>query len=215
MHSYLWNDEFGGGEIDSSKWSFEIGTGSNGWGNNELQYYSDRNENAYVKDGILHIRAKMDQYHGSNYTSARLVSKNKFSFTYGTIEARIALPIGKGIWPAFWMLGANIDSVGWPACGEIDIIEAVNHENIVYGTNHWFNNGHAHHGKSTAEFCGAKLDLDITQFHTYKMVWSKDVISTYVDGFKYNEMSIANNAGGTDAFHKPFFLVLNVAVGGD
>lgn len=211
----LWHDEFDGTAIDSSKWSFEIGTGNNGWGNNEKEYYTDRPENAYVKDGILHIRAVKESYQGSDYTSARMVTKGKFSFTYGVVEARIALPAGKGIWPAFWMLGGNIDSVGWPACGEIDIIEAINDENVVYGTCHWFNNGHAQHGKSTADFYGASFPLDVTKFHVYKLTWNNQLITTYVDGFKYNEMSIANNAGGTDAFHKPFYLILNVAVGGD
>ena len=211
----LWHDEFDGTAIASSKWSFEIGTGSNGWGNNEKEFYTDRPENAYVKEGILHIRAVRESYQGSDYTSARLVSKGKFSFTYGMVEARIALPSGKGIWPAFWMLGDNIDSVGWPACGEIDIIEAINDENVVYGTCHWFNNGHAQHGKSTSDFYGAKFPLDITKFHDYKLVWNDKLLSMYVDGFKYNEMIIENNAGGTYAFHKPFFLVLNVAVGGN
>ncbi len=211
---YLWHDEFDGTAIDSLKWSFEIGKGSNGWGNNEKEFYTDRPENAYVKDGILHIRAVKESYQGSDYTSARMVTKGKFSFTYGMVEARIALPSGKGIWPAFWMLGENIDSVGWPACGEIDIIEAINDENVVYGTCHWFNNGHAQHGKSTADFYGARFPLDVTKFHDYKLVWNEKVISMYVDGFKYNEMIIENNAGGTNAFHKPFFLILNVAVGG-
>lgn len=210
---YLWHDEFDGVRIDSSKWDYDIGAG--GWGNNELQYYTDREDNAYVKDGILHIRAKKEQFKGSTYTSARLITKNKFSFTYGTIEARIALPVGNGIWPAFWMLGENIDTVSHPYCGEIDIIEAVNIEHVVYGTCHWFNNGHAQHGKSTADFYGASFPLDVTKFHVYKLTWNNQLITTYVDGFKYNEMSIVNNAGGTDAFHKPFYLILNVAVGGD
>ena len=216
VRTYLWHDEFDGYSIDKSKWSFDIGTGNNGWGNNEKEYYTDRPENAYVKDGILHIHAQKESYNGADYTSARMVTKGKFAFKYGTVEARIALPSGKGIWPAFWMLGENIGPVGWPACGEIDIIEAINDENVVYGTNHWSCKGnHAQYGKSTKDFYGTKRDLDITQFHTYKMVWSKDLISMYVDDFKYHEISIKDNAGGTDAFHKPFFLLLNVAVGGN
>ena len=211
----LWQDEFEGTAIDASKWSFEIGTGSNGWGNNEKEFYTDRPDNAYVKDGILHIRATKESYQGSGYTSARMVTKGKFSFQYGMVEARIALPAGKGIWPAFWMLGENIDSVGWPACGEIDIIEAVNDEHVVHGTCHWFNNGHAQHGKNTSDFYGARFPLDVTKFHDYRFVWNEKVISMYVDDFKYNEMIIENNAGGTNAFHKPFFLILNVAVGGN
>lgn len=211
---YLWHDEFD--TIDTTKWTFEIGTGASGWGNNEKQFYTARSENAYVQEGILHIRARKEDYEGSGYTSARMITKGKFNFTYGTVEARIALPTGKGIWPAFWMLGENIDAVSWPACGEIDIIEAVNSESIVYGTNHWqFEGSHAEYGNNTNDFHGAKKELDITQFHTYKMVWNEKLIAMYVDDFKYHEISIKENAGGTDAFHKPQFFLLNVAVGGN
>ena len=209
---YLWNDEFD--TIDTATWTFE--TGASGWGNNEWQYYTGRSENAYVQDGILHIRANKEDYEGAKYTSARMITKGKYSFTYGTVEARIALPVGKGIWPAFWMLGENIDAVSWPACGEIDIIEAVNSESIVYGTNHWQTEGNqADYGNNTNDFHGAKKELDITQFHTYKMVWNSEVIAMYVDDFKYHEISIKESAGGTDAFHKPQFFILNVAVAGN
>ena len=213
---YLWSDEFEGSTIDTDKWTFEIGTGASGWGNNEWEYYTDRSENAYIKDGILHIRANKESYEGASYTSARMITKGKFSFTYGTVEARIALPSGKGIWPAFWMLGENIDQVSWPACGEIDIIEAVNSENIVYGTNHWqFEGSHAEYGNNTSDYYGAKKELDITQFHTYKFTWDEKLMVMYVDDFKYHGISIEDNAGGTDAFHKPFFFLLNVAVAGN
>ena len=191
---YLWNDEFD--TIDTAKWTFEIGTGASGWGNNEKQYYTGRSENAYVHDGILHIRANKESYEGSGYTSARMITKGKFTFTYGTVEARIALPVGKGIWPAFWMLGENIDRVSWPACGEIDIIEAVNSENIVYGTNHWSYNGdHAQYGNNTGDYYGTSKKMDITEFHTYKFTWDKELITMYVDDFKYHEISIKDNAG--------------------
>lgn len=211
---YFWNDDFDGATIDTSKWSFE--TGATGWGNNEWQYYTARPENAYIQNGTLHIRANKESYEGATYTSARLITKGKFSFTYGTIEARIALPLGKGIWPAFWMLGENIDDVSWPACGEIDIIEAVNDENIVYGTNHWAYEGqHAEYGNKTSDYYGTSIALDITQFHTYKLTWDEKTITMYVDDFKYHEISIENSAGGTDAFHKPFFLLLNIAVAGN
>lgn len=105
----LWADEFNGTTINNANWSFEIG--NSGWGNNEWEYYTDRAENAYIKDGILHIRAIKENFETASYTSARMITKGKFSFVYGTIEARIALPVGKGIWPAFWMLGDNIDEV--------------------------------------------------------------------------------------------------------
>lgn len=204
----VWSDEFNGSSLDTSKWGYEIGTGSSGWGNNELQYYTNRTDNAYVSDGALHIRAKKEAYGGMNYTSARLNTNGKFTFQYGYVEARLALPSNQGIWPAFWMLGANIGSVGWPACGEIDIMEAINAENKTYATCHWNCNGHAEYGKSTGNF-------DITQYHTYGLQWDSQYIRMFVDGNKIYEMNIENNAGDTDEFHRPFYLLLNVAVGGN
>lgn len=219
----LWSDEFNGATIDTTKWSFEIGRGENGWGNNEQQYYTGRTVNAYIKDGLLHIRANKERYEGAGYTSARIVTKGKFNFTYGTVEARIALPAGKGIWPAFWMLGANIDQVSWPTCGEIDIIEAVNDEHVIYGTHHWAHEGqHAEYGNSTKNYYGTSKGLDITEFHTYKMTWTKNAIAMYVDDFKYQEIDITlknetapeNSSEDMATFHKSFFFILNVAVGG-
>ncbi len=213
---YLWHDEFDGETIDTSKWTFEIGTGASGWGNNEWEYYTSRKENAYIKDGVLHIRAQKEDYEGQKYTSARMITKDKFAFTYGTVEARIALPTGKGIWPAFWMLGQNIDEVSWPACGEIDIIEAVNSENKIYGTNHWANGAeYATYGNNTGDYRNQKFELDITQFHTYKFTWDEKYIRMFVDDFMYHEILIENNEGDTEEFHKPFFFLLNVAVAGN
>ena len=213
---YLWHDEFDGSSIDTEKWTFEIGTGASGWGNNEWEYYTDRKENAYVQDGILHIRANKEDFEGSKYTSARMITKGKFSFTYGTVEARIALPVGKGIWPAFWLLGQNIDAVSWPACGEIDIIETVNSENIVYGTNHWANGSeYATYGNNTDNYRNQKFELDVTQFHNYKFTWDEKYIRMFVDDFMYHEILIENNEGDTEEFHKPFFFILNVAVAGN
>ena len=213
---YLWNDEFDGESIDLNKWTFDIGTGASGWGNNEWEYYTDRKENAYVKDGVLHIRAQKEDYEGQKYTSARMLTKGKFAFKYGTVEARIALPTGKGIWPAFWMLGENFDTVGWPACGEIDIIEAVNTENKIYGTNHWANGAeYATYGNNTGNYRNQKFDLDITQFHTYKFTWDEKYIRMFVDDFMYHEILIEGNEGDTEEFHKPFFFLLNVAVAGN
>ncbi len=213
---YFWNDEFDGESIDLNKWTFDIGTGASGWGNNEWEYYTDRKENAYVKDGVLHIRAQKEDYEGQKYTSARMLTKGKFAFKYGTVEARIALPTGKGIWPAFWMLGENFDTVGWPACGEIDIIEAVNSENKIYGTNHWANGAeYATYGNNTGDYRNQKFELDITQFHTYKFTWNEKYIRMFVDDFMYHEILIEGNEGDTEEFHKPFFFLLNVAVAGN
>ena len=213
---YFWNDEFDSESIDLNKWTFEIGTGAGGWGNNEWEYYTDRKENAYIKDGVLHIRAQKEDYEGQKYTSARMLTKGKFAFKYGTVEARIALPTGNGIWPAFWMLGENFDTVGWPACGEIDIIEAVNTENKIYGTNHWANGSeYATYGNNTGNYRNQKFDLDITQFHTYKFTWDEKYIRMFVDDFMYHEILIEGNEGDTEEFHKPFFFLLNVAVAGN
>lgn len=219
----FWNDEFEGTSLDESKWGYNIGTGDNGWGNGEWEYYTDRAENVYVKDGLLHIRANIEtnaddianKFGGQKYTSARIITQNKFTFAYGTVEARIALPAGKGIWPAFWMLGENIDKVSWPACGEIDIIEAINDENVIYGTHHWAHEGtHAQYGNSTKQHFDGHYDLDITEFHVYKMTWDKNAISMYVDDFMYQKIDITDAAGEMGTFHKPFFFILNVAVGG-
>ena len=220
----FWSEEFQSESLDLSTWSYEIGTGDWGWGNNEQQYYTDRTENIYIKDGYLHIRASLEtnataiesKFSGKKYTSARIVTKGKFDFTYGTIEARIALPAGKGIWPAFWMLGSNIDDVSWPTCGEVDIIEAINDESVVYGTHHWSHEGqHAEYGNSTREYYGTSYPMDITEFHTYKTVWNEKSIAMYVDDFKYQEIGIEDAAGEMGTFHKKFFLILNVAVGGE
>ena len=203
----VWSDEFEGSSIDGSKWVYDLGGG--GWGNNELQCYTNRGQNSYVSGGKLHIKAQRESFEGKDYTSARMKTKGKFEFQYGYVEAKIALPRGKGIWPAFWMLGQNIDSANWPACGEIDILEAINTENKVYATCHWFaGGGHADYGTSSGNF-------DVTQFHTYFLHWDKDAVRIGVDGNKHYEMKIANNVGETGAFHKKFFFLLNIAVGGN
>jgi beta-glucanase (GH16 family) len=204
----VWSDEFEGNSIDGSKWGYDLGGG--GWGNNELEYYTNRGQNSYVQDGILHIKAIKESFEGKDYTSARMLTKGKFEFQFGYVEARIALPRGQGIWPAFWMLGNNIDSVSWPACGEIDIIEAINAENKVYATCHWLSNGgHADYGTSTGNF-------DITQFHTYFLYWDRDYIRVGVDDNQYYEILIKDGTGNTGAFSQnKFFFILNVAVGGN
>lgn len=209
----FWSDEFQGDALDITKWSYEIG--NSGWGNNEFQYYTDRTDNAFVKDGFLHIVAKKEDFETAKYTSARIITQDKFDFTYGTIKARIALPVGKGIWPAFWMLGANSETVGWPLCGEIDIIEAVNDESVVYGTHHWDHEGkHAQYGNSTKQHFDGHYELDITEFHDYKMTWDKSAISMYVDDFMYQKIDISDASGEMGTFHKAFYFILNVAVGG-
>ena len=203
----VWSDDFNSDYIDGGKWGFDVGGW--GWGNNELQFYTNRWDNAYVSGGALHIKAKKENYEGKSYTSARLLTKGKFDFQYGYVEARIKLPKGNGIWPAFWMLGNNIDSAGWPSCGEIDILEAVNSESKVYSTCHWSSNGgHAEYGSSTGWF-------DITQWHTYYLYWDRNFIRAGVDGNQHYEIYIANGSGNTWPLHTRSFLIFNVAVGGN
>lgn len=199
----VWSDEFNGTSVNTSNWTFE--TGGGGWGNNEKEYYQAAN--ATVANGNLVITAKKETVGSNLYTSARLKTAGKHEFTYGKIEARIKVPLGQGLWPAFWMLGANIGTVGWPQCGETDIMEHINTENKVYGTIHWYNNGNASYGGNTT--------TTPDSYHVYTIEWDSAAIRWYVDGVKYFEANILNSINGTDEFHKPFFILLNMAVGGN
>ncbi|MGE5811545.1 MAG: family 16 glycosylhydrolase, partial [Ignavibacteria bacterium] len=134
----VWSDEFDSTSINLSNWTHE--SGGNGWGNNELQFYTNRDVNSYIDSGKLVIKAVAENYSGRSYTSARLKTQGKRFWQYGKVESRLKLPFGQGIWPAFWMLGENITYTGWPACGEIDIMEMIGgsgRENTVHGTAHW------------------------------------------------------------------------------
>lgn len=204
----VWSDEFDGTTLNRSNWTPEIGTGSGGWGNNELQYYTDRSQNLQVTGGNLVITARKESYGGMNYTSARIKTQNLKSFTYGKIEARIKLPSGQGLWPAFWMLGSNISTVGWPYSGETDIMERVNNNPYVNGTVHWDAGGHAEYGRVSG-------NLDFSQYHVYSVEWDSKYIRWFVDGQQFNEFYIENGTGNTEEFQRPFFLLLNLAVGGN
>jgi beta-glucanase (GH16 family) len=201
----VWSDEFNGSGINTSNWVFDTGTGSGGWGNNELEYYTNRPENARIENGNLLIEARKEAYGGMGYTSARMKTKGLRQFTYGKIEARMKLPKGQGIWPAFWMLGSNIDQVGWPKCGELDIMENVNNGSNIYGTIHWDKSGHQY-------YTGQSSTIDVTQYHVYSVEWDASSIKWFVDGVKYWEANITIN--DTEEFHRPFFILLNLAVGG-
>jgi beta-glucanase (GH16 family) len=201
----VWSDEFNGSI--SPDWVFETGTGSGGWGNNELQYY--RRENATVANGQLVITARREAFGGMQYTSARMKTQGRRSFRYGRIEARIAMPSFQGVWPAFWMLGDNITTAGWPACGEIDVMEHVNTGGTVHGTIHWrdHNNQYANYGGQTS--------TSITSFHTYAVEWDASSIKWFVDGAQYHIVNIAGGVNGTSEFHNNFFILLNLAIGGN
>ncbi len=201
----IWSDEFNyNGLPDSSKWVYDTGYIAN----NELQYYREKHaENSIVKDGHLMLIGRKEAYKNFEYTSARIITEGKFSFKYGMAEARMKLPVGQGIWPAFWMMGDNIKEVSWPKCGEIDIMEHINNVPTLYGTAHWDNNGHVQSGGTTP--------CDVTQFHNYALEWNPDSLKWLLDGKMYYGMSIKDGGNNSSSFHQPFYILLNLAIGGD
>lgn len=204
----VWQDEFSGSTLDTDTWTHEIGTGSNGWGNNELQYYTS--QNTTVADGVLTIEAREENLQGKNYTSSRIITEGNESFSYGRIDIRALLPEGQGIWPAVWMLGSNFNTVGWPDCGEIDIMEMVGgSENKVHGTVHWDNNGYASFGGDYTLSDGIFSD----EYHVFSIIWNSSSITWYVDDIQYHVISITPAL--LSEFHNEFFFIFNVAVGGN
>ena len=203
-----WSDEFNGAansQPDPSKWTYDLGSG--GWGNNELETYTNLAENAHL-DGAGHLVIHVEST-ATGYTSARLKTQDWFTVQYGRIEARIKLPFGQGIWPAFWMLGSNIATVGWPRCGEIDIMENIGSTpSINYGT------VHAPGYDKGAQYPLASGRNLSDNFHTFAIQWSAQSITFYVDGNSYQTITQAG-AGNAWVFNTPFFLLLNVAVGGN
>ncbi len=206
----VWSDEFDGPTLDPANWTPEIGAG--GWGNNELQYYTDRPENLRIEDGMLVIEARQEDYRSSTYTSARIKTQGKRTFRYGRIEARMRLPVGgKGIWPAFWMLGEDFTTVGWPRCGEIDIMENIGQPNTVYGTVHGPGYSGGNGIGSAYTVPGPPLSAD---FHVYAVEWEPGEIRWYVDDAQFHTVR-AEQVPGEWVFDHPFFLLLNLAVGGN
>jgi beta-glucanase (GH16 family) len=210
----VWSDEFSvNGLPDTTKWIFQ--TGGHGWGNRELQYYCEGTSNAEVKDGLLIITARKDSFGNNAYTSARLNSKRpEGSWKYGKIEARMKIPYAKGIWPAFWMMGVNFDTVSWPFCGEIDIMESIGPKEkpgMVHGTAHWANP--ANQWTSRGDTVTVTETAETQGFHVYSVIWDKDSISWFADDRQYFALSIETEEFA--AFHKPFYILLNLAVGGN
>jgi beta-glucanase (GH16 family) len=221
-----WSDEFDGPDgsaVDPTKWVHDVG--GSGWGNQELEYYTDGTKNAVVMGGNLVITATTagaSSYNCSypssgpcQYTSARLLTQNKFSQQYGRIEARIQIPEGQGLWPAFWMLGTDINTNGWPTCGEIDIMENIGKEpSTNNGSLHMPAAGTSNDDDLTGTYSlpgNAKLGDD---FHTYAIEWSAAAIKFYVDDNLYETQTPSTATGRTWKFDHPFFILLNVAVGG-
>jgi len=215
----VWSDEFNGADgsaPDPTKWTYDIG--GNGWGNRELESYTSRPQNVQVRKGNLVITAALETYTGAggitrHYTSARLKTQGLFSQQYGKFEARIKLPYGQGIWPAFWLLGSNISSVAWPACGEIDIMENIGSKpSTIYGSLH----GRQASGKNSLSAgytlpSGQKFSDD---YHVFTVEWEPNAARFYVDGTLYESHTSADLPAGSWVFDHPFFILLNVAIGG-
>jgi len=214
-YSLVWNQEFDGlaGEVpDSSVWNYDIGTGNDGWGNQELQYYTNSTDNIAL-DGLgnLAITARAENFGGSGFTSGRINTKDKFDIQYGRIEASIKLPYGPGIWPAFWMLGNNIDELSWPQCGEIDIVEFKGQiPNTIYGSVH--GPGYSAGNAITTPYRLVNERFD-TDFRLYAVEWGVDGIDFFVDDYLYAQID-PEDVPGEWVFNQSFFLILNVAVGG-
>jgi len=206
-------DEFNtDGHPDNSIWGFDLGTGTNGWGNNELQYYTDRTENITVQNGVLIISAKEESFAGSNYTSARILTKGKFEQTYGRFEARIRLPYGQGMWPAFWLLGDESNADSWPDIGEIDIMEyRGQNPTTILGSLH--GPGYSG-GLAITKSYTLKNDRFDTGFHVFGIEWGPEYINYYVDDVLYNQITPADVPGDW-VFDHPFYIIINLAVGGD
>jgi len=214
--SLSWSDEFDGeaGQlIDASKWTYDIGRGDNGWGNQELQTYTDRPENVSM-DGVgnLVITAKRESFSGAPFTSARIKTQGLFDQKYGRFEARLKTPFGPGLWPAFWLVGSNITEVNWPQCGEIDIMELRGQQpNIINGTVHG-------PGYSAGGAIGGSYGLPDSRFdaafHVFAVEWGEDFIEFFVDDFLYKRIT-PEDLPGEWVYNTEFFLLLNVAVGGN
>jgi beta-glucanase (GH16 family) len=215
-YELVWNDEFDGDTIDPANWTYDIGGW--GWGNSESQYYTDRPENARVQNGLLVIEGDFEQFEGSYYTSARLLSQGLQEFQYGYIEARVKVPDGVGTWPAFWMLGTDFvrdegtKEANWPDAGEIDIMEYVGREpDLVLGTIH--GPGYAGAGGLSKWF---RQDFPIADdFHTFAIDWDETGIRWFFNGEQYSEFTPADVGDREWVFDKPYFLILNLALGGN
>lgn len=208
-YEVVWEDNFDGNSLDRSIWNVE--QNGDGGGNQELQYYRDSTDNIQVSNGTLKIKGLRQSWGGKNYTSGRINTKGKAEFRYGKIEARMKLPSFTGAWPAFWMLGGNHSSIGWPRCGEIDIMEAINTEKFTHGALHWFGeSGQSDSGGDSQKIVPANFDR--TQWHVYGIEWNENKIDFLVDGVVFFSDSITEGYKGE--FRKEQFIILNLAIGG-
>jgi beta-glucanase (GH16 family) len=213
-YTLIWSDEFSGPALDLTSWNQEIGNGTGGWGNNELEYYTASSKNTFLSNGNLIIEARKEPIGGFNYSSGRMTTQNKKSFKFGRIDIRAKLPVAKGMWPALWMLGSNITTVGWPSSGEIDIMELVGtFPNRISGTIHWRS------AAGAMTYQGADYYLpsgDFSQqFHVFSIVWQQDIIKWYVDDNLFLTKTAADLGGAVNPFNADQFFLFNVAVGGN
>ena len=229
----VWSDEFDeDGSISLDKWTPEtIPPVEGGWYNGEFQFYTDKSDNVRIEDGILKITAKKENFNGKEYTSARLNTMDKFEFTYGKVEVRAKIPYGEGLWPAIWLLGANELEVGWPMCGEMDILEhgdwlkesTVNEPGLISSAVHYHESFHLYQYENlpntifgpnpNGHFVRGErvIDNPFDEFHVFSVQWSPQKIEFFVDETKHHEFPLLSTNG---PFNKPFFILLNLAVGG-
>lgn len=201
-----WSDEFSNGPLNTATWNYELG--ATGWGNNELQNYTNSTENVHIENGYLHISALNPS--GNTYTSGRITTKDKKAFTYGRMEIRAKLPEGKGIWPALWMLGSNFSSMGWPGCGEIDIMELLGDSpSVSHGALHWESGGHA----SRTNHFTLEGDKFSSTFHKFSLKWTPNKLIWLVDNRVFFILNRSEISGFP--FDLPQFFIFNVAVGGN
>ena len=217
-YSLVWQDEFDGDTISASNWTFQLGTGSQfglvGWGNNELQSYTARERNAYIEDGFLVIEAHKESFMGQPYTSARIVTKDKKFWKYGKIEIKAKMPETQGLWPALWMLPQENKYGGWPASGEIDIVELVGHQpDVAHGTIH-YGNAYNDKGSSSGKIKDTKSTF-ATDFHVYSIGWDSRGIQWLLDGEPYHSVTPEDVEPYNWPFDEAFYLLFNVAVGGN
>jgi beta-glucanase (GH16 family) len=209
----VWSDEFSGDTVSTNNWNFETGN-NNGWGNNELENYTGRVQNVFQSLGNLVIEARSENYNGSSYTSARMTTQGKQQFQFGRIDIRAKLPVSSGMWPALWMLGANFPQVGWPTCGETDIMELVGlNPAQVVGSVHWSQQGGTE-GTTNNSYNLPSGDFS-QKFHVFSVIWKQDSIQMLVDDQVYMSANSQNlPGGGAWPFNSPSFFIFNVAVGG-
>ena len=213
-YNLAWSDEFNGAVLNQADWNYELGDGcpnNCGWGNNELEWYT-AGDNLYIQDGKMIIEARAESKGGKNYTSTRITTQNKKTFTFGRIDIRAKVPKGKGVWPALWMLGSNITTISWPKCGEMDIMELLGQEpSKVYQTIHYGP------GPGSTQRTNSRISQTAYSdgFHLYSLNWELDKLQFLVDNVVLLETSKAEFGGIAYPFNDPFFFIINIAVGGN